>query len=233
MVIPNDGIDYQNIEPLIFDSKQDKKREWFTDRFYFCVPIVIGNQYGYTIRAQRTFTVTWNGGAETDDLAVSEYPYPINKKAQAYISNFGSGILTVQNFWHIRTPEKVNTMVIPPPNYIKDNVTFMTAVVETDNLRRGFTFNIKLNSPGSVTFNAGEPIGAFINVPRYFVDSFDLLPASEYLTDEQIAEEHSSIAEFDRQRVGEDMDKPHLAGRKYFKGEDAWGNKFEDHQKSI
>jgi hypothetical protein len=233
MIIPNDGISNDMIDGLISDAKDTKKRDWFNERFYFCLPIVIGNQYGYVIRAQRGFSVTWNGGEDTSDLRVSELPFPINKRSQAYISNFGSGILTIQNFWHMRTPPGVNTMVISPPNYIKDNVTFMTAVVETDNLRRGFTFNLKLNSPGTVNFEAGEVIGAFINIPRYFVDSFSISYADSLITQDQINEEHDSIREFDNQRTGEDMSKPLQSGRKYFKGEDAWGNTFPDHQQKI
>lgn len=233
IVIPNRGVSYEIIEPLILAAKLDKKRDWFNDRFYLCLPIVIGNQYGFIIRAQRDFSVTWDGREETDAISIDEKPFPINKRAQAYISNFGSGIVTVQNFWHMRTPPLVNTMVISPPNHIKDNVTFMTAVVETDNLRRGFTFNFKINKPGTVSFKAGDPIGAFINIPRYYAESFDMVNGMDFLSQDQIDEEHSSIVEFDRQRTGEDLAMPHMAGRKYFKGLDAWGNEFDDHQQRI
>ena len=53
------------------------------------------------------------------------------------------GVVTIQNRFTFRTPPDVNLMTINPPNYWIDGIQHMTGVIETDNLRRDFTFNLK------------------------------------------------------------------------------------------
>lgn len=230
LVVPNKGISFEEISKIFYPLKSEKTRDWFNAHFYYCLPLVIGNQYGFVLTAQRDFTAVWSGRPEPSAVSITDTlsETPI----QNYQAHFGEGILTIQNHWHIRTPPGVNIMTINPPNFIKHGVTHMVGVVETDNLRRDFTFNLKLTKPGEeVFFKKGEPIGAFITVPRGFADGFQLLDATEYLTEDQIDLELETGAEFARLRSGEDVNKPHAAGRLYFKGEDPWGNKFPDHQK--
>jgi len=108
----------------------------------------------------------------------------------------------------------------------------MTGVIETDNLSRDFTFNLKVTKPNIyVTIKAGDPIGAFIPIPRYFADRFTIKYADELFTPEEIDLEYKAGTELARQRQQEDILKPHAAGRKYFQGTDAWNNPFPDHQK--
>jgi hypothetical protein len=108
----------------------------------------------------------------------------------------------------------------------------MTGVVETDNLRRDFTFNLRITEPHVyVTVKAGDPIGAFIPIPRWYADQFSITYANQLYSEDEIELEHLSGDEFAKQRSGEDKNKPRQAGRLYFKGEDAWGNKFPNHQK--
>jgi len=231
LVIPNKFAKKEKISDLLESLSKHKKRDWFTDHFYYCLPLLIGNTYGFIIKAQFNFSVYWNGGNSVNDLEVKVEDIQ-KDNLQTYVTNFGSGILTVQNFFHFRTPLGINLMTIQPPNFLKDGVTHMIGVVETDNLRRDFTFNLKITKPNEwISFKAGEPIGAFMPIERYFADQFHIKYADELFPESLIDIEHETGNEFGRQRSGEDLTKNHQAGRRYFKGEDAWGNKFKDHQK--
>lgn len=220
------------ILPLVESLKGKLKRDWFNSHFYYCLPLTIANQYGYVIYAEDDFSVLWNGGDHVDDLKVFRSDHSHNM--QHYSSHFGSGIVTIQNSWTFRTPPGINIMTIDPPNIIKPYISHMAGVVESDNLRRDFTFNLKVTEPNQeIFFKKGEVIGAFMPVPRYFVDSFNIEFAKDIFSVQQINEERQIMEEFGKLRSVDDVDKPHQAGRLYFKGYDAWGNKFPDHQKGM
>ena len=143
VVVPhflNDNSYLDIIEPL----KGKARRDWFDEAFYYCLPLTVGNQYGFVIKTEFDFSFIWNGDADpknsitfkTEGSQIDKYP-----RAE---SHFGSGIITINPPFTLRTPPGVNLMTINPPNYIIPNITVMTGVVETDNLRRNFTFNLKI-----------------------------------------------------------------------------------------
>jgi len=109
----------------------------------------------------------------------------------------------------------------------------MTGVVETDNLRRNFTFNLKIQIPNiKVTLPAGSPLAAFIPIPRYFGDKFQLKYAEEIFSEDIINEELEAEANSMIHRGEVEPLMPNNVGKAYFKGEDVYGNKFLDHQKT-
>jgi len=229
VVLPQPGRSKETIAKLLDPLNGQKTRDWWHSHFYYCLPLAIGNQYGFVIRAAYDFSLYWNGGLRNEDLKV-ECNLP-QYELQNYEAHFGSGIVTVQNLWVMRTPPGVNIMTMQPPNFLKPGIMHLSAVVETDNLRRDFTFNMKVTEPNRwIHFKAGEPVGAFVCIPRHFTDEFKVAFADELFNEEQIKWEQDVQIEFSRQRSREDKDKPHEAGRRYFRGEDAWGNEFPDHQ---
>jgi hypothetical protein len=211
-------------------SKPPKKREWFTSHFYRCLPLTIGNQYGFVITTEFDFSFVWDGGEETDSIKIF---FPNSKesledKYPNIQSHFGSGILTVSTPFWIRTPPGVNIMTVNPPNYIIPNVTTMTGVVETDNIRRNFTFNLKVQIPNiQVNIPAGAPIAAFIPIPRNYADNFELKYAEDIFSEEAINEELEAVFNEDIYKSEVKTDGP---GRHYLLGTDIYGNKFPDHQ---
>lgn len=219
---------------IVKSLKGEIKRDWFSNYFYYCLPLNIGNQYGFSIHSNFDFDATWNGKSGSDgevDVVIKETNHP---RVQFIDGNFGHGIITVSHTFGFRTPIGVNLMTIQPPNMYISGVVTMTAVVETDQLRRDFSFNLKMTDPNrTVSFKKGDVLAAFIPVPRYFVDSFDLAPASDYFDAEVMANEFKDQMELNRQRNAEDLDKKFESGRKYFNGEHAFGCKYADHQKKI
>ena len=211
-------------------KKPSHERDWFTSNFYRCLPLAIGNQYGFVITSEGAFDAEWNGAEGTDGVK-----FTIGQEAAklypAIGSHFGSGIITITLPFFLRTPPGINLMTINPPNYIIPNVTVMTGVVEADNLRQHFTLNLKLQIPGiKVHFPAGTALAAILPIPRYFGDKFELKMAEEILPEETIIEELQAYNDFKTKRITVDAEKPYGVGRLYYKGEDIYGNKFDDHQ---
>lgn len=234
VIIPEDDKYIESINQIVEPFKGNKKRNWFIQHAYFCLPLVIGNQYGFAIKSLKTFSVIWNGGNSPSDIKVEILDDGDNPTYQSISSHFGMGTVTIQNRFTFRTPPGVNLMTINPPNHWIDGIQHMTGVVETDNLRRDFTFNLKVTCKNTkITIQKGDYIGCVLPIPRYFADGFDLEDAYSIYTKEQIEEEQLAMRDFGIERSTEDKNKKNANGRRYHNGEDVYGNKFPDHQKGI
>jgi hypothetical protein len=226
----NEKINYlDTMIPLLGENKRD----WFNSHFYYCLPLTIGNQYGFAIKSRKTFTAIWNG--REDRFSIKINVIEDEDPSQIISSHFGSGIITIQNQFTLRTPPNINLMTIQPPNIFIAGLNSMTGVVETDNLRRDFTFNLKITIPNfEVKVNKGDIIAAFIPIPRNFVENFKLEHVRDIFSDEIHFSEINASNEFGKQRFNEDKLKPHEAGRKYFKGLDYDGSEYiYNHQKTL
>lgn len=216
-------------------KKPTARRNWFTDHFYRCLPLVIGNQYGFTISLEFDVGFIWNGGENPEDTFLIMDKKIIESKKTIYpniSSHFGHGILTINTPFFFRTPPGVNLMTINPPNTIVPNVTVMTGVVEADNLRRNFGFNLKIQIPEIEIFiPAGTPLAAFVPIPRYYGDKFELKMAEEIFNQEIIDEELKADTDAGIYRKDVETKLKHQVGRHYFTGKDIYGNEFKDHQK--
>ncbi len=217
-------------------ERPDKKRNWFANNFYRCLPLVIGNTQGFVIKSEFSFSVLWTGENSNKSLGI-QTDLTDNKNHDGknmypeISSHFGHGILTIQTPFSIRTPIGVNILTMNPPNFIVPNATVMTGVVETDNLRRDFTFNIKIQIPNiKVSFPAGTPLAAFIPIPRYFCDAFQLANAEDIFSEDVVKKEQKAATDAYDFRDNVEPTLPHQVGKHYFKGVDVYGNKFTDHQ---
>jgi hypothetical protein len=237
LIIPFSGFDqqYDRYPEVVESLKGNIKRDWFNSHFYYCLPLNIGNQYGFIIKAAYDFDATWDGSTQNStDISVNIYEPEDSLYLQNVNAGFGEGILTVQNTFQLKTPPGINLMTIAAPNFFTPGIQAMTAVIETDQMRRDFSFNLKLTDPGRVvSFKKGDPLAAFIPIPRYFVEEFELDTVNKYFSEELIKNEQNDANELGRQRMQEDREKAHYSGRKYFNGIHAFGQKFKDHQKRV
>jgi hypothetical protein len=234
LVVPTsentDGFYKEVIMPL----KGEVKRDWFHSHFYYCLPINIGNQYGFVIRSMRDFEVTWNGLMETENDLEINFLNDDNSNKQFIKGGFSNGVLTIQNCFALRTPLGVNLMTIQPPNMYIPGCVALTGVIETDQVRRDFTFNLKITIPNyKITVKKGDALGAFIPIPRYYVDAFGLELVTDVFDKSVHANEVGDGIELSRQRGAEDLEKPHKSGRRYFNGIHAYGDEYKDHQKKL
>jgi hypothetical protein len=221
----------EDVEKII--EKPSVKRPWFTPDFYRCLPLTVANQYGFFIKATFDFEVHWNGGNETEDMQFSfdEESAKKNIENPLVLSHFGNGIVTIGLPFILRTPPGVNLMIISPPNVLMHNMTVMSGVIETDNLRRDFSINIKLHHPGIYTFNAHNVLATVMPVPRYFADSFNLELAENIFEEDIILEEIQANIDTLSHRENVEIYLKDRVGRLYFSGKDVYGNMFPDHQK--
>lgn len=226
VVVPHFKDDNSYID-VIQPLKGEAKRNWFDQSFYYCLPLTIGNQYGFAIKSLRNFVVEWSGGKEPANITITDGS---NDRYQSIENVFGSGIVTIQNRFTLRTPPGINLMTIQPPNFFNPYMAAMTGVIESDNLARDFTFNTKMTAAGRVEINKGDVLAAFMPIPRYFVEKFDIKHVSEIFNENVIEEEMQEFNRLVHIRRTEDVNKKYGAGRLYFYGMDSRNNKFEDHQ---
>ena len=215
-------------------QKPEARRDWFTPHFYRCLPLVIANQVGFIITAEFSFAMEWDGseGLESLHLFYDRSEEEMKTAFPLMESHFGHGILTIVPPFTLRTPPGINLMTLGVPNQVLPNVTVMTGIVETDNLRRNFTFNLKLQMPNiRVNIPAGTPLAAFMPIPRYFPHNFELKMEEEVFSPELVEEEKAAELEAVRFRIEEEPKLTHRIGRHYYQGHDIYGNKFPDHQK--
>jgi len=217
-------------------EKPSKTREWFDPHFYRCLPLVIGNQQGFIVKAEYDFTFHWDGGLSADSVHIQthEPDEEIIKKFPRIESLLGNGVISITPPFTLRTPPGVNLMTINPPNYVIPNITVMTGIVETDNVRRNFGFNLKIQMENiAVRVFAGTPLAAFIPIPRYYGDKFELKLAENIFDEDVINEEMQCMEDSLIYREEVESKLKNKIGRQYLNGEDVYGNKFLDHQTRI
>lgn len=210
------------------------RREWFSQNFYNCLPLSIGNMQGFVFSLPFSLEVMWTGGNSIEDLIMvldgEEVKQYENMNHVFVSSEFGHGILTVHFPIQIKTPPGVNLMTIAPPNFPLAGISPMTGVVESDNIRFTFTINLKIDVPNvSVKIKKDYPIAGIIPIPRYFCDSFELKDAREIFDKKNIDEEMDIVY---RHSIKREISNNNQLGpdRLYYKGMDVDNNKFIDHQ---
>ena len=213
------------------------KRAWFSKHAYLCLPLVIGNQYGFAVKSLFHATFLWNGGVEPKDTTITVHnaeQAAAHGNLQLLASQFGLGIVTVQTAFALRTPPEINLMTLQPPNAFIDGLQNLTGVVEADNLRRDFTFNLKITRPDfPVEIKVGDLLSAVIPIPRGFVENFELIDAYEALSPDTVADEQQTARDFGREREEIDSKNKRGVGRRYFRGEDVYGRKFEHSHQQV
>jgi len=238
VAIPYDSRFANRVGDVFFNFNGMVKRDWFNTHAYRCLPLVMGNQHGFGLKSVHDFSVIWNGGKTRDDVTVTihdmdAYNNPLN--LQTVKSHFGMATVTIQTVFSLRTPPNVSLITIQPPNMCIDGIQNMMGVIETDNLRRDFTFNLRITRPNHpIEIKKGDVLSAVLPYPRLFIDNYKIVEGDEVLSSEDVDGERKAAAALGTERSTVDVSKPHGVGRRYHRGEDASGNKFlYTHQKSL
>ena len=229
---------YAGLQDTVFlPLRGQHKRDWFSKHAYLCLPLVIGNQYGFAVKSLFHATFLWNGGPEPADTTITVHN---TEEADAFgslqllASQFGLGIVTVQTAFALRTPPEVNLMTLQPPNVFIDGLQNLTGVVEADNLRRDFTFNLKITRPDHpIEVKVGDLLAAVMPIPRGFVEKFEMIDAYEAVSPDTVALEQQTARDFGREREEVDAKNKRGVGRRYFKGEDVYGQRFEHSHQQV
>lgn len=231
VIVPKLNVSKESIQQIIKPLKGEKKRDYFVEASYFCLPMMVANQYGFVIETTSTIHVEYDGK--------NPFRFMESDKASEGLHVSNSPQNNVINFrfpFMIRTSPMINLMVIAPPNYLlPTGLTVLNGVVEADNLQFDFTLNVLIQEKGELVIPKGTPISALLPIPRYFADEFELKYAEDLYDKKVINFEQLSHSQWEH--IRDTVDKPHYAktgqrGRRYFKGLDAWNNPFKfRHQK--
>jgi hypothetical protein len=220
-------------------KKPSRKRNWFSPHFYNCLPLAIGNQYGFEIVSAFDFNILWNGENDRTDTNVSRILRQEDTDTlygQSIGSDFGHGIVSIHTEIIFRTPPGVNLIVTGPINTVLPGITPLTGIVESDNIRNTFTVNLKVNQPNVlIHIPKGTPLATLIPIPRYFGDKFEIkdfldIFDKELFEEELIIYNKQSIRRTNSNIATDNGEEPKM-DRDYFSGKDYDGNIFPDHQK--
>lgn len=151
------------------------RRQWMdetTDRYaYRCLPLTMGNQFGWELLSPATFEALWTGGKGVGCVQVVRLD---GGKGQLPSSHFGHGVLTFNNCYLFRTDARCQLFVTGPPNLPKDGIAPLTGMVETDWLPFAFTMNWRFTRPGvPIRFEEGEPFCHFFPVSAAVLESVE------------------------------------------------------------
>jgi hypothetical protein len=72
-----------------------------------------------------------------------------------------------------------------------------------------------------------------IPIPRGFVEKFELIDAYEALSPDTVADEQQTARDFGREREEVDSKNKRGVGRRYFRGEDVYGQQFEHSHQQV
>jgi hypothetical protein len=198
-----------------------------------CLPMLVANESGWWLLNPRPFSATWDGGPNTSALHVEYDDPPADPLAS---SHFGSGIVTWQIPYLFRTDPGWNLLARGPANQPKHGAGPLEGLVETDWSTATFTMNWKLTQPGTVRFEAGEPICMIVPQRRHDLESFE--PTRAQLVDD--AELHEAYTTWRRDRDQLNIQKfvreaagiqdPGEWQKHYFKGKSVSGRQASEHQ---
>lgn len=231
LVIPHhiDSLTY--FDEIVESLAGSVKREWMNPHAYYCLPLTVGNQYGFIIKSVRDFDIVWDGSRGNAEITFLNED---NSHKQVIKTGFGDGIITIQNMFALKTPVGINIMTIQPPNHFIPGCFALTGIVECDNIRRDFTFNFKVTVPNiKIEVRKGDPIGAFIPIQRYFVDKFKVESALDHFDRETVMNDIDESSNLSTERNTVDKEKNHMSGRRYFSGTHTDGSTYLDHQKRV
>lgn len=149
------------------------KRDWMDatpEGFaYRCLPLTIANAHGWEVINPIGFEAAWKGGVDKSAAAVvfdDEAALPPGARVKP-MSHFGSGVITFELPFMLKTPPGWNVMVSGPINRPKDGIAALTGVIETDWSPYTFTMNWMFTRANhAVRFEAGEPIAHIMPVRR-------------------------------------------------------------------
>ncbi len=195
---------------------------------YRCLPLAIGNAFGWEILCPFDIEIEYNGGPDNEDMKIraADGREDISHLA---LANFTRGILTLHTGYQFHTEPGWRLLATGPFNYPRDGMSPLTGVIETDWLPYPFTMNWQLTRPGVFTFTKGEPYCHILPVPANFLNDFDLqiycLEDNPPLLKEQLAfadsrtEFMAQVAEGDAEAIKQAWQ------RFYFRGELPTGSK--------
>jgi len=145
------------------------KRYWMDNtqnsHAYRCLPMTAVNSHGWTINLEEECIVDWDGTDQQESVKVVSGPGE---------ENVAGGFVTFRFPYIFSTPKDYYLWCSGQPNYARDDMIPLNAIVRTDWYPATFQFTWKLTRPGRVVFEKGMPIMFFMPYPKNLIDNVRL-----------------------------------------------------------
>jgi hypothetical protein len=163
-------------------------RSGLPDEISRCLPVTIGNQYGWAIHSSKEVRVSWNGNPGQKDIRVNETDHAFFGAS----SHFGYGIVTWVLPFLFRTSPDYNLLVRGPSNSPKDSIFALEGIVETDWLSTTFTMNwLVTQADREIIFHPDDIVCVVVPIRKNELSAFEtiILPieSNAQLTQEFLA----------------------------------------------
>jgi hypothetical protein len=135
-----------------------------------CTPLVMANSTGWELLCPFGLTASWNGGPEPGDLVIEPEGSAANLVHFAQ-SKLGHGVLTFDPGYLFRTDPEWAIWCRGAPNALKDGITALEGLVETDWLPFTFSINWKFTRPGTVRFEKDEAFCFILPMPHLDIET--------------------------------------------------------------
>lgn len=151
-------------------------RQWmedFPNRMpYRCLPLAIGNVFGWEILSPCSFKMEWNGGPLQEDIKIT----PLDDSphfSRLVVSHFSRGVVTFHTDYLFRTEKGYDLFVSGPFNHPKPNIMALTAIIETYWSPYTFTMNWLFTQAGEVTFEKDEPFCHIFPIKHSYLEDVE------------------------------------------------------------
>jgi hypothetical protein len=135
-----------------------------------CLPLVMANQSGWLLLNNQAFRCRWID----DGFDGVQIEYSGAAPTYRAVSHFGAGIVTWNLPLLFRTPPGFDLLARGPANWVKDGVTPLEELIETDSTAATFTMNWKLTRRGNwVSFDRDEPLCMLVPQRRGDLERFE------------------------------------------------------------
>ena len=155
---------------LLESGKKDRDLFDSNESFYYNVPFIMANQSGWVLKSPCDFTMEWNGENKSTDMLV----HTTMQHAGIFYTGYGNGICSIRTGYVIQTPEEYGILLTAVPNYYKENIHFMTSLIESDWSYTPYYINMKMINLGKVNIKRNEPLGFVTVVAHKQMESFEL-----------------------------------------------------------
>jgi hypothetical protein len=165
---------------------------------YRCLPLSIANAHGWEILCPVTCEAEWNGGSHKDDVKITFEDGDNNLSGKWNMrslveTHFGSGILTFNLGFILKTSPGYDIWVTGPVNEFKDGIQALSAVIETYWMPNVFTMNWKFTRPNSrVRFEKGEPFCFFFPIDHGLLERCN--PTFNHISEDRDLESQHNCA---------------------------------------
>jgi len=150
-------------------SPSSLKRDWMTETYnshaYRCLPLTSANTHGWTVNLEEDCLVEWNGNNESNSVKIISGPGE---------ENVAGGYVTFRLPYVFSTPKEYYLWCSGQPNYTREDMSPMNAIVRTDWYPSTFQFTWKLNKTGKILFEKGMPLMFFMPYPKNLIDNVEI-----------------------------------------------------------